>query len=90
MRKDFDVLGKLLSMNIVEAISFIWLKWRSQKLPLAIFVALCFNALIASMIYVAADGTFERLSAWAFGVLGLVTLVIVIYLFVVVFQPERF
>jgi len=84
------MLDKLLSMNIVEAISFVWSEWRSQKLPLAIFVALCLNLLIAPIVYAAADGTLERRSAWAIGVLGLVTLAVIVYLFVVVFQPERF
>ncbi|WP_414581440.1 potassium-transporting ATPase subunit F [Scytonema sp. PCC 10023] len=90
MRNKVHMLDKLLSMNIVEAISFVWSEWRSQKLPLAIFVALCLNLLIAPIVYAAADGTLERRSAWAIGVLGLVTLAVIVYLFVVVFQPERF
>jgi K+-transporting ATPase KdpF subunit len=90
MKKKVDVLDKFLPVNIVEAISFVWSEWRSQKLPLAIFVALCLNLLIAPIVYAAADGTLERRSAWAIGVLGLVTLAVIVYLFVVVFQPERF
>ncbi|NJM73651.1 MAG: K(+)-transporting ATPase subunit F [Scytonema sp. RU_4_4] len=90
MRKKLEMSGKLLSMNVAEAISFVWLQWRSQKLPLAIFVALCLNLMIAPIIYAAADGTLERLSAWSIGILGLVILAIVIYLFVVVSQPEHF
>lgn len=90
MKKKVDVLAKFLPMDIVEAISFVWSKSRSQKLPLAIFVALCLNLLIAPIVYAAADGTLERRSAWAIGVLGLVTLAVIVYLFVVVFQPERF
>ncbi|WP_033366176.1 K(+)-transporting ATPase subunit F [Mastigocladopsis repens] len=89
MRKKFDVLNKFLPMDGVETILFIWSKWRSQKLPLAIFMALCLNLLIAPIVS-AADGTLERRSAWAIGVLGLVTLALIVYLFVVVFQPERF
>ncbi|MBP5975889.1 potassium-transporting ATPase subunit F [Brasilonema sp. CT11] len=58
-------------------------------MPLAIFVALCLNLLIAPIVY-AADSTLERFSAWTIGVLGLVTLAIIIYLSIVVFQPERF
>jgi K+-transporting ATPase KdpF subunit len=90
MKKKVDVLDKFLPVNIVEAISFVWSEWRFQKLPLAIFVALCLNLLIAPIVYAAADGTLERRSAWAIGVLGLVTLAVIVYLFVVVFQPERF
>ena len=90
MKKKVDVLDKFLPVNIVEAISFVWSEWCFQKLPLAIFVALCLNLLIAPIVYAAADGTLERRSAWAIGVLGLVTLAVIVYLFVVVFQPERF
>ncbi|BAY43097.1 potassium-dependent ATPase G chain [Scytonema sp. HK-05] len=90
MKKKVDVLDKFLPMDVMQAISFVWSEWRSQKLPLAIFVALCLNLLIAPIVYAAADGTLERRSAWAIGVLGLVTLAVIVYLFVVVFQPERF
>lgn len=90
MKKEVGLLDKFLPMDLVEAISFVWSEWRSQKLPLAIFVALCLNLLIAPIVYAAADGTLERRSAWAIGVLGLVSLAVVVYLFVVVFQPERF
>ncbi|NMG19101.1 K(+)-transporting ATPase subunit F [Brasilonema bromeliae SPC951] len=82
--------SKFFLTNVPEAISFVWLQWRSQKLPLAIFVALCLNLLIAPIVYAAGDGTLERLSAWAIGVLGFITLAIILYLSVVVFQPERF
>jgi hypothetical protein len=89
MRKKIDVLDKFLSINVAEVISFVWLEWRSQKLPLVIFVVLCLNLLVAPIVY-AADGTLERRSAWALGVLGFITLAIILYLSVVVFQPERF
>lgn len=80
MKKKVDVLAKFLPMDIVEAISFVWSQWRSQKLPLAIFVSLCLNLLIAPIVYAAADGTLERRSAWAIGVLGLVTLAVLSFL----------
>ena len=81
---------ELLSGNLVETISFVWSGWRKQQLPLAIFLVLCLNLVIAPVVYAAADGTLERRSAWALGILGLVTLGLTVYLFVVVFQPERF
>jgi K+-transporting ATPase KdpF subunit len=74
----------------MEAIWFVWREWRRQKLPLVIFVGMCLNLLIAPAVYAAARGRLEPYSAWALGILGLVTLALVIYLFVVVFQPERF
>ena len=84
--KKVDLLGG----NLVDSISFVWSRWRKQQLPLAIFLVLCLNLLIAPVVYAAADGTLERRSAWALGILGLVTLGLTVYLFVVVFQPERF
>lgn len=80
----------LLGVDLVEGISFVWSGWRKQQVPLAIFLVLCLNLVIAPVVYAAADGTLERRSAWALGILGLVTLGLTVYLFVVVFQPERF
>lgn len=76
-------------VNVAGGISFVLFEWRRQKLPLAIFLLLCLNLLIAPAVYAAA-GTLERRSAWAIGVLGLVTLGFVIYLFDVIFRPERY
>ena len=88
--KKVDLLGRVISVDVVDSISFVWSRWRKQQLPLAIFLVLCLNLLIAPVVYAAADGTLERRSAWALGILGLVTLGLTVYLFVVVFQPERF
>ena len=88
--KKVDVLNGFISVDVVDSISFVWSRWRKQQLPLAIFLVLCLNLVIAPVVYAAADGTLERRSAWALGILGLVTLGLTVYLFVVVFQPERF
>lgn len=87
--KKVDRLSWVSQINIAEGIAFIWLEWRRQRLPLVIFLLLCLNLLIAPAVYAAA-GTLERRSAWALGVLGLVTLGLVIYLFDIVFRPERY
>lgn len=88
--KKVSLLGKVMSPEVAEGISFVWFRWRRQQLPLAIFLVLCINLVIAPVVYAAADGTLERRSAWALGILGFVTLGLTVYLFVVVFQPERF
>lgn len=77
-------------VDVVDGILFVWSGWRRQKWPFAVFLVLCLNLVIAPAVYAAADGTLERRYAYAVGVLGLVTLGLVVYLFVVVFQPERF
>jgi len=84
------LLGGNLPMQVNEGISLVWFEWRRQKLPLTIFLLLCLNLVIAPAVYAASNGTLERRSAWAIGVLGLVTLGLVVYLFDVVFRPERY
>ncbi|OUL25284.1 ATPase [Nostoc sp. T09] len=81
---------KLNDSDLLQAISFVWSQWRKQQLPLAIFIVLCLNLAIAPVVYAASDGMLERRSAWAIGILGFVTIALVLYLFVVMFQPERF
>jgi F subunit of K+-transporting ATPase (Potass_KdpF) len=61
-----------------------------HKLPLTIFLILSLNIILAPIVYAATDGTWQRTQAYALGILGLVTLGIVIYLFDVVFRPERY
>ena len=66
------------------------IEWRRQKMPLYAFLLLCLNLVIAPAVYAASTGVLERRQAYALGLLGLLTLGLIIYLFVVVFQPERF
>jgi len=87
--RQVNLLGKFLSINVMHSIFFVWSQKRKQHLPLAIFILLCLNVVVAPAVY-AANNTIEQRSAWAIGILGFVTLALVIYLFVVVFQPERF
>ena len=88
--KKVDLVAKIIPVDMAEEISFVWCQWRKQRLPLAIFLVLCLNLAIAPVVYAAADGALERRYAYAIGVLYLVTLGLAVYLFVVVFQPERF
>ncbi|MER3495083.1 MAG: K(+)-transporting ATPase subunit F [Mastigocladus sp. ERB_26_2] len=90
INREVNVFNKFLSVDIVEPIYFIWSQWRKQKLPLVIFIGLGLNLVIAPVVYAAADGVLERRSAWAIGILGFITLALVVYLFFVIFQPERF
>lgn len=87
--KRIKVLGGILPVDIAEGITFVWSQWRREQLPLAIFLLLCLNLVIAPAVY-AADGTLERRYAYAIGLLGLVTLGLIVYLFDVVFRPERY
>lgn len=88
--KRIKVIGGILPVEVAQGITFVWSQWRREQLPLAIFLVLCLNLAIAPVVYAAADGQLERRSAWAIGILGLVTLGIVVYLFDVIFRPERY
>jgi len=61
-----------------------------HKLPLVVFLFLSLNIILAPVVYAATDGTWQRTQAYALGILGLVTLGLVIYLFDVMFRPERY
>lgn len=88
--KKVDLLGGLMLADVVEGIAFVRSQWRRQQLPLGIFLMLCLNLVVAPAVYAAVGGQLERRHAYAVGVLSLVTLGLCVYLFVVVFQPERF
>ena len=88
--KRAGLLGGLMPVDVVEGVGFVWLQWRRQKLPLVVFLMLCLNLVVAPAVYAAAGGQLERRYAYGIGVLSLVTFGLCIYLFVVVFQPERF
>lgn len=78
------------STPLFEEISEIYLQWRRRKLPLYIFLAMCFNLVVAPVVYGATGEQFSRTQAWTLGLLGLVTVSLSIYLFFVMFVPEKF
>jgi len=88
--KGVDFLGGFLPVDVVEGIGFVWSQWRRQKLPLVMFLMLCLNLVVAPAVYAATGGQLERRYVYSIGLLALVTLGLCIYLFAVVFQPERF
>ena len=71
-------------------IAQLWQAWIRRKYPTYIFFALCFNVIIASAAFAATGDTFSRPQIYALGILGLGTVALSAYLFVVMFQPERF
>ncbi len=71
-------------------ISQLWSEWRRQKLPLYLFLALCFNLILAPVVYAASGNELSRTQSWALGLLGLGAVALAIYLFFVMFVPEKF
>ena len=74
----------------LEAVSELWSAWRKQKLPLYLFLALCFNLIIAPVVYAASGSELSRTQAWSLGLLGLGAVAMSVYLFFVMFVPEKF
>jgi K+-transporting ATPase KdpF subunit len=78
------------SSSSLDVVTTLWQVWRSRKYPTYVFLALCFNLILAPLVLAATGNTFSTSQAYALGILGLSTVVLSIYLFAVMFQPERF
>ena len=83
-------LVKEIRTQLVDVAPLLRAQLRHRPLPLKLFLALCFNLVIAPAVLAASGGTVTRLNAYAIGILGLVTLGLAIYLFAVMMQPQRF
>jgi K+-transporting ATPase KdpF subunit len=75
---------------VIESITELWAEWRRQKLPLYLFLAMCFNLFLAPLVFAATNGALSRSQSWSLGLLGVATVALSIYLFFVMFAPERF
>jgi K+-transporting ATPase KdpF subunit len=74
----------------IEDLKGIWQLSIKKKYPKYLFLSLCFNLIVAPAVYAANADSFTRTQAYALGLLGIVTVAFSIYLFVVMFQPEKF
>ena len=88
--KQLDGLTQKMSPDLVEDFATIWESGRKRKVPRYAFLALCFNLLLAPAVQAATGNELSRTQSYALGILGLVVVALGIYLFVVMFQPERF
>lgn len=61
-----------------------------HPLSLLLFLGLTFNLIFAPAIYAATGSDMTSKTAYALGLLGLFTVALSIYLFFVIFQPEKF
>ncbi|WP_414575544.1 K(+)-transporting ATPase subunit F [Anabaena sp. CCY 9402-a] len=78
----------LLSQDVLEMLAFINAK--SHRIPLTIFLIMCFNVLLSPVVAAATPGKVSHWQVYTISLLGLVTVALCIYLFVVIFQPEKF
>jgi hypothetical protein len=80
----------IAASQVLKKIIQIWYQWRKQKLPLYLFLAMCFNLVVAPLVYAASGEQLSRSQSWGLGLLGLVTLGLSFYLLFVMFVPEKF
>jgi K+-transporting ATPase KdpF subunit len=80
----------MLSQPPLEEFQQILARLNQKKIPRSLFLVLCFNLILAPAVQAATANEFSRTQAYALGILGLLALAYSIYLFVVMFQPERF
>lgn len=85
-----ELLNDVLSRDFREIIELAQMLWRRHPIPVQLFLVMCFNAIIAPAVYAAAGEDLTKKAAWGLSLLGLVIIGLAIYLFVVIFQPERF
>jgi|GEM_PF-2946090 len=64
------------------------LPWK--KAPGTLLLLLCSNLILANAVQAATGDALSRSQSYALGLLGLVVVALAVYLFVVMFQPERF
>lgn len=65
-------------------------QWQRNPLPIQIFLLLCLNLLLAPAVDAATGAEITRKASYALGLLGIVIVGLSVYLFIVIFQPERF
>ncbi len=85
-----NTIGKQVPIEILREMSEICGEYRRKKLPLYLFLGMCFNLIVAPIVYAATGEQFSKQQAWALGLLGLVAVGLSIYLFFVMFVPEKF
>ncbi|HBL14903.1 MAG TPA: K(+)-transporting ATPase subunit F [Cyanobacteria bacterium UBA11162] len=76
--------------NVSEIIERIQEQWKTNPLPIQLFLLLCLNLVIAPAVDAATGVDITRKAAYALGILGMVIAGLCVYLVVVIFQPERF
>ena len=76
--------------QILEKLAEIFDSLRRNKIPLYLFLVLNLNVLLAPAVFAVTDGAFTRGQSYATAMLILLTVALGIYLFFVMFFPEKF
>ena len=85
-----DLLNEVLPRDFQEIIELGKMLGQRHRIPVQLFLVMCFNLIIAPAVYAAADESLTKKAAGGLSLLGLVIVGLAVYLIVVIFQPERF
>ncbi|MCC3406088.1 MAG: K(+)-transporting ATPase subunit F [Microcoleus sp. PH2017_10_PVI_O_A] len=85
-----NLLNDVLPSDFKETIELGQMLWQRHPIPVQLFLIMCFNLIIAPAVYATTDESITKKAAWGLSLLGLVIVGLAVYLFVVIFQPERF
>ncbi|WP_308253440.1 potassium-transporting ATPase subunit F [Geminocystis sp. GBBB08] len=85
-----EISTKINSPNMREVILEIVAKFLSRKLPIYLLSILLINIIISPLVYAGTNQILSKGQSYALTLLGLVTISLFIYLFIVIFQPEKF
>ncbi len=88
--KIIDSIEEYLPRNFQELIDLGHNLWKKHPVPVRLFLLMCFNLLLIPGVQAATGGQISTGQAYWLAFLGLVTLALAVYLFVVIVQPERF
>ena len=83
-------MKQILSPTVLEDIFAIAIKLHKRKSTRYLLWSLVINLLLAPAVSATTGGAISREQSYALGLLGIVTTALSIYLFVVIFQPEKF
>jgi K+-transporting ATPase KdpF subunit len=78
------------SRNLIETIQNIGDRLLKNYWAKVLFLTISLNLIIAPVVMAASGTEITRNTAYAIGILYCVTLALSVYLFTVIFQPERF
>lgn len=79
-----------MNFKLMAIITDILAQFIRKKIPVFLLGLLGFTLMIAPLVYAATGAVLSRGQAYSIALLGLVTFSLFIYLFVVIFQPEKF
>jgi K+-transporting ATPase KdpF subunit len=79
-----------MKRNNLEFFVIVCDRFIKNSLAMVLFITISLNLIIAPVVMAASGTEITRNTAYAIGILYCVTIALSVYLFTVIFQPERF